>query len=167
MTDEALDILLRHDRWATERLLIACRPLTDAQLDQPFSIGFGTLRGTLTHVVDVIGFWTSAVTHTDRADRLPPTTTIAELESLLNAKYDAFEALLANTPDGTRWLTETPTRTLEAPAVVVATHVITHSMHHRAQALNILRQLGVSPLPESSVTEWSRVAGVAVMTTKS
>ncbi len=35
-------------------------------------------------------------------------------------------------------------------------HVHTHSMHHRAQCLNMLRHLGVNPLPQSSVVEWSR-----------
>ena len=33
-------------------------------------------------------------------------------------------------------------------------HVLTHGMHHRAQCLNMLRQLGVSPLPLSAVVEW-------------
>jgi uncharacterized damage-inducible protein DinB len=28
-------------------------------------------------------------------------------------------------------------------------------MHHRAQCLNMLRHLGVTPLPASSVTEWT------------
>ena len=38
---------------------------------------------------------------------------------------------------------------------VILTHVTTHSMHHRAQCLNMLRQLGVDPLPANSVMEWS------------
>jgi uncharacterized damage-inducible protein DinB len=41
---------------------------------------------------------------------------------------------------------------------VILCHVHTHSMHHRAQCLNMLRHLGVSPLPQSSVTDWSRAA---------
>jgi uncharacterized damage-inducible protein DinB len=28
-------------------------------------------------------------------------------------------------------------------------------MHHRAQCLNMLRKLGVTPLPKSSVAEWT------------
>ena len=40
----------------------------------------------------------------------------------------------------------------------VLAHVATHGMHHRAQCLNMLKQLGVKPLPPSSVTEWSRMA---------
>ena len=33
--------------------------------------------------------------------------------------------------------------------------VTTHGMHYRAQPLNMLRQLGVQPLPRTSVTEWT------------
>jgi uncharacterized damage-inducible protein DinB len=42
----------------------------------------------------------------------------------------------------------------------VITHVTTHGMHHRAQCLNMLKHLGVSPLPLSSVAEWTRTADV-------
>jgi uncharacterized damage-inducible protein DinB len=36
--------------------------------------------------------------------------------------------------------------------------VTTHAMHHRAQCLNMLRHLGVTPLPPSSVAEWTWLA---------
>ena len=35
----AIDILLAHDRWATDQLLDACKPLDAAALDKPFDIG--------------------------------------------------------------------------------------------------------------------------------
>ncbi len=38
-------------------------------------------------------------------------------------------------------------------------HVITHSMHHRAQLLYMLRLLGVEGLPEGDVLSWERQAG--------
>jgi uncharacterized damage-inducible protein DinB len=40
--------------------------------------------------------------------------------------------------------------------------VATHGVHHRAQCLNMLRHLGVKPLPLSSVAEWSRTADGAL-----
>jgi uncharacterized damage-inducible protein DinB len=45
--------------------------------------------------------------------------------------------------------------------VGVITHVATHGMHHRAQCLNMLRQVGISPLPQSSVMQWM-LAGAPV-----
>jgi uncharacterized damage-inducible protein DinB len=35
-------------------------------------------------------------------------------------------------------------------------HVLTHSMHHRAQVLYVLRQLGPTGLPEGDGLSWER-----------
>ncbi len=43
----------------------------------------------------------------------------------------------------------------------VLTHITTHGMHHRAQMLNMLRQLGVAPLPKSDVISWVMAADQA------
>jgi uncharacterized damage-inducible protein DinB len=51
---------------------------------------------------------------------------------------------------------EGKTYTFSRAAVI--THIATHGMHHRAQCLNMLRQLGVRPLPPSSVAEWTLTA---------
>ena len=37
-------------------------------------------------------------------------------------------------------------------------HVITHSMHHRAQALCIIEQLGLTDLPEGDPLDWEHKA---------
>jgi uncharacterized damage-inducible protein DinB len=38
-------------------------------------------------------------------------------------------------------------------------HVITHSMHHRAQLIFMLRELGVEDLPEGDVLSWESQLG--------
>jgi uncharacterized damage-inducible protein DinB len=40
-------------------------------------------------------------------------------------------------------------------------HVITHSMHHRAQLLYILRQLGLNDRPEGDVLSWEHQRATA------
>jgi uncharacterized damage-inducible protein DinB len=40
-------------------------------------------------------------------------------------------------------------------------HVITHSMHHRAPLLYMLRQLGLVNLPEGDVLSWEQQRGLA------
>jgi hypothetical protein len=37
-------------------------------------------------------------------------------------------------------------------------HILTHSMHHRAQAIHMLKRLGVSGLPEGDVLSWEKQA---------
>ena len=167
--DAALETLLTHDRWATSQLLTAARPLSDKQLDRVFEIGLGSLRKTLAHTIEVIDGWHSATSGRERMTPFAATASVAEKESRFSRVHDAFaeacrEADSAET--GATWTAVYPTHTFTAPAVVIATHVITHSMHHRAQALNILRHLGVTPLPKSSVTEWAIATGVAQSTHK-
>ena len=63
-------------------------------------------------------------------------------------------------PDGDSELVLTTTRPYEPNWLVddvptALTHITTHGTHHRAQCLNMLRQLGVTPLPPSSVAEWT------------
>ena len=40
----------------------------------------------------------------------------------------------------------------------ILTHVTTHGMHHRAQSLNMLRQLGKEAVLPISVMEWTFIA---------
>jgi uncharacterized damage-inducible protein DinB len=42
---------LRHDVWATEKLIAHCRSLSDAQLDLTAPGTYGTIRRTLEHIV--------------------------------------------------------------------------------------------------------------------
>jgi uncharacterized damage-inducible protein DinB len=50
------------------------------------------------------------------------------------------------------------TRNIIEACGAILTHATTHGMHHRAQCLNMLRHLGVTPLPQSSVIEWTWTA---------
>src|SRR5712692_8113467 len=42
---------LRHDVWATEKVIAHCRTLTDAQLELTAPGTYGTIRRTLEHIV--------------------------------------------------------------------------------------------------------------------
>src|SRR4051812_19364891 len=52
-----IDDLYRYNDWANQRLLQLCEGITDAQLDQPREIGFGTLRATLFHILAAEEIW--------------------------------------------------------------------------------------------------------------
>jgi uncharacterized damage-inducible protein DinB len=163
---DVLQILLAHDRWATEQLLDTCAKLPADQFHQAFDIGPGSLHDTLTHVVGAMRTWTDSLTggeHRPRPDtdgqrRTPDQIRALHVESCVELSGEARR----------RSLDEIVTRTLRSGRTVsltraeVLTHVATHGMHHRAQCLNMLRRLGVDPLPPSSVTEWTWHAGPAV-----
>src|SRR4051794_2057312 len=51
--------MLGHDYWATKLLLDHCVKLTDEQLDRQSDIGIGSIRPTMTHMINTLEFWAS------------------------------------------------------------------------------------------------------------
>lgn len=154
--DPAL-VLLAHDRWATSMLFDACATLSDAQLDTEFPMGLGTLRKTLTHIVGAMRGWTDMLNGHDRTrPRLEEggPLSIGRLRAVHAEAADALEKAAreeryANVAKAVRGGQE-----YAFSRGGVLTHVTTHAMHHRAQCLNMLRTLGVEPVPNPSVLAW-------------
>lgn len=155
---EPIQILLLHDRWATAQVLNACAALSADQFHQRFDIGPGSLHDTLTHVVGAMRTWTDTLAGGEPRPRLETDgqrRTPEQIRALLEESRAELAAEAGRPLDEmvTRRLRDGRTVTLNRVSVLV--HVATHGMHHRAQCLNMLRHLGVSPLPPSSVTEWT------------
>ncbi len=154
-SDPAL-ILLAHNHWATRSVLDACAGLSDEQLDREFDMGVGTLRTTMTHVLGAMRGWGDLLAGREQRERLEasgPHTPVALLELLDGIAGEIFE-LATSRPHDEIVSGERGGKTYSFSRGAVLTHVTTHGMHHRAQALNMLRRLGVDPLPPSSVLEW-------------
>ena len=160
---DLLQILLSHDRWATTQILDACGKLTDEQFHRRFEIGPGSLHDTLTHVVGAIRTLGATLAGADPGPRLEDDGRRRTPDELRPLFDEAWRRLAAEA--GRRPLGETVTRrlrdgrTLQMTRGAVVAHLATHGTHHRAQCLNMLRHLGVQPLPPSSVAEWTWLAG--------
>jgi len=156
---DPLDILLDHDRWATRQILQACAPLTPEQFAHKFDMGLGSLQATTTHIIGATRAWNDTLAQRALQPRLDQTGALytpAQLLPLLDEAADELKSQAHRLP-----LDQTVTRAREGVTYtfsrgIVITQVTTHAMHHRAQCLNMLRQLGVKPLPLSSVVEWAR-----------
>jgi uncharacterized damage-inducible protein DinB len=156
---DPLDILLAHDRWATSQILDVCAKLPPDQFRRRFDIGPGSLHDTFTHMAAAMRAWTDTLAGTEPPRPWLEATeqrTPEALRSLLDAAYEDVTIEARRRP-----LDEIVHRRTRAGGTIVLTraaaltHVVTHDMHHRAQCLNMLRHLGVSPLPPSSVAEWT------------
>ena len=153
-----LDILLDHDHWATRQILLACQNLAPEQFAQKFDMGPGSLQATTTHIIGAMRRWNDSLAQREIAPRIDQSGvayTPAQLLPLLEQAATELKAEAARIP-----LDQTLSRTFEGKTftftrAVVITQVTTHAMHHRAQCLNMLKQLGVKPLPPSSVIEWT------------
>lgn len=155
-TSDPVQILLAHNHWATRNILDACAKLSDQQLDRPFEMGLGSLRATLTHVLSAMRGWGDLLAQRPQRDRLEaqgPMTPVQMLETLDELGADIL-ASTENKPLDEELSGERGGKTYTFTRGAVLTHLTTHAMHHRAQALNMLRHLGVDPLPPSSVLEW-------------
>jgi uncharacterized damage-inducible protein DinB len=158
-TDAPLDILLAHDRWATSQLLGAAQSLSDSQLDQHFEIGLGSLRATLMHIIDVQRLWTESLNGKEgnfQNEKL----SIQEMIQRHEKAAAELDAAAHGTPLDVEFNQSWKGTRYSFPRAGVLMHVLMHGTHHRAQALNMMRHLGVSPLPPSSVLQWMFSTGV-------
>ena len=161
---DLLDRLLGHDAWTTRRCLDLARPLADAELDRPFALGPGSLRATLEHVVRNVEVWTDLMAgrppRPRPADDDAPGRTIARLTERHERAAADLAALARDVAArgawDARWLDVLDDPPAEKTFGGAIAHVITHSMHHRAQILWMLKQLGVAGVPEGDVLSWEQ-----------
>lgn len=142
-----------HDVWATETLLARCRTLTAEQLELTAPGTYGTIRGTLAHIVAaderylarLIGAWDH------EPPREGPETTIDDIAKHLAHVKDAAGRLFGGaTLDAERILADTPLRRfvpsaqqIEMATWVPAAQLINHGTDHRTHINTILATHGL------------------------
>lgn len=141
----------RFSDWARARVHAAAESFADAQLDQPFEMGVGTLRKTLAHIRDAEKWWLDNWTQGPgqlfpAADERSAVATLGAQFDETAAKRNAFLAKLSDA-DLNRVVKGTPRPNVvrEFPLGVTLLQLCNHSTHHRAQALNMIRRLGGRP----------------------
>ena len=160
---DLIDRLLGHDVWTTRQLLLRCRGLTDEQLDRDFDIGHRTVRATFMHVIRNVEVWSDLMAgHSIREDQGSNGRSVSALIARLDCAAADFATITRAIAQRGGWdqkwvdkLDNPPTEKTYGGAIA---HVITHSMHHRAQLLYLLRRLGVEDLPEGDVLSWEHQA---------
>jgi len=157
------DRLLGHDAWTTSILIERARELTDAQLDHDMGIGPGSVRALLAHIVWNTEAW-SASMDDDAPERLPEPPSLDAIAQLHASATRRLARVASAVRDRRAWddhwidrLDREPGEKTFGGAIA---HVLTHSMHHRAQLLHMYRRLGLTELPEGDVLTWERTARV-------
>jgi uncharacterized damage-inducible protein DinB len=173
MTTALMDTLLAYDAWANRQLLAACRSLTQEQLERPLHMGLGSLADTLEHVIGSLFFFA------DRLNRLEPTArfdfqarrwTPEDLEPLLDRACHEFQKAVAQAQqrhtlaDILSW-TDTDVEAVDpldqVTYAVAFVQMIDHGIHHRTQAMEMLRQLGVEAPLDWYPFAWDEAIRVA------
>ncbi len=153
-----LQQLLHHDFWTTLQLIDRCAKLSDSELDKEFNIGHQTIRATVNHMVRNVDVWSAVISDTDISSPLQqtPGPTIKSLRMRLCGAFEQLRATALRVENDGRWNEEfiDPVDGKTKQRGLAISHIITHSMHHRAQLLYMMRCVGLSDLPEGDVFSW-------------
>ncbi|MDQ3549429.1 MAG: DinB family protein [Chloroflexota bacterium] len=155
---DLIERLIGHDIWTTEEVLRRCRELSNAQLDQDIDIDHRTVRATLAHMIWNVETWTDLMLGVPVDRAMERSETLDGLTERHQQAGQRFDGLARRLTDENRlealWsdvLDNPPTEKTYGGTIA---HVITHSMHHRAQVLYMLGKLGLRDLPEGDLLGW-------------
>lgn len=157
--------LARYNRWFNERLVAACETLPDDERRRDRGAFFGSLHGTLNHLVWADKLWLARFADQGVAFaslppellRLPPGATHgtplheawpalkAERERLDRAIEGWTAEMTADFPLRTMRYANTKGVQREHAAWQALTHFFNHQTHHRGQVTTLLMQAGVDP----------------------
>lgn len=146
---EAYRALAAYNAWANGRLYTAAEALGAEACARPMGAFFGSLLGTLNHLVVADRIWLDRLLATGAPQPALDTvleTDLARLWALRRVEDERFLALLARLDAAGL---EAPVvygnssgRTFSQSCASVLDHVFNHQTHHRGQAHGLLTQLG-------------------------
>lgn len=140
-----------YNRWANRRLYGAVRPLSDADYRSDRGAFFGSLRGTLNHILVADRIWMRRFTGAGDAPRALdaiPCDTFAELEPARKAEDERIVAFVGGLDDARLDATfpysplAAPGQTIVQPLREALAHLFNHQTHHRGQAHTLLTIIG-------------------------
>jgi uncharacterized damage-inducible protein DinB len=155
ITPEHARLLARYNRWQNESIYGAASGLSDAARRQDRGAFFGTIHGTLSHLIWADSMWMHRFTSSPK-----PAGTIADSPSFirdwdemaasrsaLDAAIIAWAAALQQDWLGGdyTWTASSTGRISTRPNWVLATHVFNHQTHHRGQVHAMLTAAGGQP----------------------
>ena len=157
---DLLDRLIAHDSWTTRQLLLACESLPDELLDKAFDIDQQTLRRTFVHLISNMEVWTDLLCERPVTDRTGETIP-ALLDRLSHISRDF--ALVARTVAREGRYDDCFLDTLDDPPILktfggAIGHLITHSMHHRAQIMYLMEKVGIKEHVEGDLLSWESIS---------
>jgi uncharacterized damage-inducible protein DinB len=147
MTTSLLGDAFAHHLWATERLIDACTALTPEQLEAQAPGTFGSIIGTLRHLVAADGWYLSFFDSGAARIHAEADTSLAELRVVMTSHGTAWMKLLTGEVDPDADVVEHGDDGSEyhAPLGFRLAQVIHHGTDHRSQVCTALTSLGVTP----------------------
>ena len=145
-----------YNRWQNQNLISAADRLADAERKAPRFAFFGSIHGTLNHLLWADQLWMRRFAGEPR----PEAVTIAQSPFLyadwddLKRQRDALDGAIIEWANGLdahwlqdnlHWYSNAAKRELTRPKALVLVHFFNHQTHHRGQVHCMLTQCGVKP----------------------
>lgn len=159
----ALDHVLRHNTWANGTLLDFCRALDPARLDDQAPGTYGTLYGTLQHLVGGEQWYVQLMTGDliGTEIRRDQRRTLDELASIAVRLGERALAIAdSDDPDRRVPVDDEVDRSTHSTVGTVLAQLVHHGNEHRTQATTILGASGIEP-PEISGWAYGRAVGIS------
>jgi uncharacterized damage-inducible protein DinB len=160
--ESPLDHILRHNTWATGALVEFCRALDPAKLDGEAIGTYGTLYGTLQHLVGAEQWYAQLLTGEISGRRIRRTDAPHSLDELAAIAASTGARLLevAASDDPARVIVTNERRSTVG---VVLAQVVHHGNEHRTQATTILGANGIEP---PALSAWAYGRAMRISTTE-
>ena len=148
------DILLIYDYnyWANKRILTASEKVSEKQFLAPSSFPYGSLRGTLVHILEWEYAWRMFIQQSNwSAPRLDGTEfpTLALIRTRANLEEQAMRSYLATLSDKDMTSHKYYTNERGEPRDLILWHclyhLVNHGTQHRSEAAALLTDYGCSP----------------------
>jgi len=145
--------MARYNRWANERLYEACSQLGDDAYHQSRQAFFGSIHGTLNHILVGDRLWLARIEGMPVPDLTLDDQLNPDLASLATARHDEDERMIRLT-DGygdsgldrvIHYRAITMSGEMATPLYLCWLHLFNHQTHHRGQVHDQLSQTDVPP----------------------
>lgn len=139
----------RYNAWANERLYAAVATLPAEEIGRDRGAFFGSILGTLNHILVGDRVWLGRITGTDYGIRALDQVLYDDFAELWEARR-TFDRVIENVVGAVPLDGDLRYKTIGAvekttPMAVVLDHVFNHQTHHRGQVHHMLGMAGVEP----------------------
>ncbi len=165
MSYEALIALLDYHYWARDRLLDAVARIPPLEFHRDLGNSFGSIRGTLVHLVSAEWIWCSRWEGQGPSAHLAPEDfgTVQDIRTRWDEEERRIRSFVDGLgPDGIgREMEYAALGGVPARSVFreMLQHVVNHASYHRGQVTTMLRQLGAEPPPSQDLITFYRARG--------
>jgi uncharacterized damage-inducible protein DinB len=147
--------LARYNRWQNENLYGVADALSDAERRRECGAFFGSIHGTLSHLLWADRIWMSRFAGTPRpAGGIPESVSLYGDWGELKRERAAFDTVIVDWADkldddavagALTWFSHAIKAEVSRPKWLLLTHMFNHQTHHRGQVHCMLTQAGGKP----------------------